>query len=45
MITVNDGNEILEWFCGRAGDHIPNDHYQRLLEELKELLEELKGRS
>lgn len=40
---VEDLSEkVLEWFKGRAGDHIPNEHYQRLLPELESILEEYK---
>ena len=30
--------EILDWFYGRVGDHLPNVHYQRLKEELEDML-------
>jgi hypothetical protein len=33
--------EILDWFSGRAGDHIPNKAYQELFPELANLLSEL----
>ena len=26
--------EVLEWFAGYAGDHIDNEHYQRLIVDL-----------
>lgn len=37
-MTTTEQREILEWFTGRAGDHIPNEHYQWLLVELGNLL-------
>jgi hypothetical protein len=33
--------EILEWFSGRAGDHIPNKAYQELFPEFANRLSEL----
>lgn len=30
--------EVLDWFCGRAGDYIPNTDYQFLIEELEDIL-------
>jgi len=30
--------DVLDWFCSRAGDHIENENYQKLLPELKEVL-------
>lgn len=37
-MTEQEQREILEWFAGRAGDHIKNAGYQRLLVELANVL-------
>ena len=34
--------EVLEWFCGRAGDYIKHEHYEKLLAELESLLPDTK---
>ena len=34
--------EVLEWFCGRAGDYIKHEHYEKLLSELESLLPDIK---
>lgn len=35
--------DLLKWFSGRVGDHLPNDRYQRLFMELANDLAELAG--
>ena len=37
-MTEQEQREILEWFSGRAGDHIKNDDYQWLFVELANVL-------
>ena len=41
LISILSGDlrrKIHEWFCARAGDHIQNEHYQRLRPELEEII-------
>lgn len=37
-MTDKEKLEILDWFAARAGDHIPDRHYQYLFPELARIL-------
>ena len=39
-LFTSKSREIYDWFTGRVGDHLPNEHYQRLLPELMEILKD-----
>ena len=37
-MDIDKQKEILNWFMGRAGDFIPNPHYQVLLLEMDNII-------